>query len=63
MLESNRRGESLPPPPLPQHTDRSDSRMLINIRKQSLNQNAVEASGMRPSARPRQRQLAPKVIA
>jgi hypothetical protein len=54
MLE--KRAESLPPPPLPQHIGRSESRVHVASRKESLNGRAE-----RPSARPRQRQLAPKV--
>lgn len=58
VLAENRRGESLPPPPLPQHRVFADER---KERKRSIGADSVSASGSsRPSARPRQR-LAPKV--
>lgn len=61
LLENQRRGESLPPPPLPQHSSRIESRMQVGSREQSLFASS-DAKAARPSARPRQRsQLAPKV--
>lgn len=58
MLEKIRKDESLPPPPIPFHSNKLGGSRMFGANIIDSDNNQIS----RPSARPRQRQLAPKYV-